>query len=159
MNPAHFSDAYENGHGRTVSFLLSRGVPYDDAQEVAQSAWVRGWEQLRQLREERMLVPWVNSIALNQYRHGLRKDARREAWQPAYDDVATTVLDCAAIDVGTILSTCTPKDRSLLQAHLRGDSPHEIAEREGVTPVAIRIRLLRARRSARIRCEPVLKAA
>ena len=159
MNTATFSKAYETGRGRTISFLLSKGIPYEDADEVAQSAWVRGWEQLRQLREDRLLLPWVNSIALNVYRHGLRKRARDEAWLPVHDDMLRTSLDLAAIDMSGILKSCPPKDRSLLQAHLRGDSAHELAAREGVTPVAIRIRLLRARRSARLRCEPALKAA
>jgi DNA-directed RNA polymerase specialized sigma24 family protein len=159
MNTAHFSNAYESGRGRTIAFLLSKGVPYDEADEVAQSAWARGWEQLRQLREEHMLIPWVNSIALNLYRYGLRKSARYDAWQPVHDDMLTTVLNCAAIDVSTILSSCTPKDRTLLQAYLRGDSPKEMAVREGVSSVAIRIRLLRARRNARVRCRPILQAA
>ena len=154
MDSNHFSDAYECGLNRTIAFLLSRGIQYDDAQDVAQTAWLRGWERLIQLRDESMLLQWVNTIALNHYRRTLRTKSRCEEWKPAYYDAATTVLDCAAIDVSTILDACKPRDRHLLEAHLRGESPKEMAEREGVSATAIRIRLLRARRSARELCEP-----
>ncbi len=154
MDAIHFSKAYELGLNRTIAFLLSRGIKYDDAQDVAQTAWLRGWERLLQLRDDSMLLQWVNTIALNHYRRTLRTKDRREEWKPAYYDAATTVVDCAAIDISTILDACKPKDRDLLEAHLRGESPKEMAEREGVSPTAIRIRLLRARRCARELCEP-----
>jgi RNA polymerase sigma factor (sigma-70 family) len=153
MEATNFSNAYEIGLNRTIAFLLSRGIKYDDAQDVAQTAWLRGWERLLQLRDDRMLLPWVNTIALNHYRRTLRTMDRYEEWKPAYENASTTVLDCAAIDISRILDACKPKDRDLLEAHLRGESPKEMAEREGVSPTAIRIRLLRARRSARELCE------
>jgi DNA-directed RNA polymerase specialized sigma24 family protein len=102
-----------------------------------------------------MLLTWVNTIALNNYRRTLRSKGRQEEWKPAYDDVAVTVLNWAAIDISRILEASKPKDRDLLEAHLQGESPNELAKREGVTPTAIRIRLLRARRSARQLCEPL----
>ncbi len=159
MDAHVFGQAYESGLNRTIAFLLSRGIPFDDAQDVAQAAWLRGWECLRQLRDDNLLLTWVNTIALNDYRRTLRKRNRVEEWKPAYNDAATTALDCAAIDVSKILDACKPKDRDLLQAHLRGESPKEVARREGVSSTAIRIRLLRARRSARELCEPALNQA
>ena len=50
-------------------------------------------------------------------------------------------------------------DRSLLEAQLMGTTAEELAKSEGVTPTAIRLRLLRARRSARQICEPSLALA
>lgn len=154
MTDTHFSNAYETGMRRTIAFLISRGISCDDAQEVAQAAWVRGWERLRQLRNDAMLLTWVNTIALNNYRRALRTRGRCEEWKLTHDDAAVTMLNWAKIDITRILQACKPKDRELLGAHLRGESPKELAKREGVTPTAIRIRLLRARRSARQLCEP-----
>ncbi len=159
MTNTYFSNAYETGMRRTIAFLISRGIPHDDAQDVAQAAWVRGWERLRQLRNDAMLLTWINTIALNSYRRALRTKARYEEWKPAYDDAAVTVLNWAAIDVSRILQACKPKDRELLRAYLRGETPQELAKREGVTPTAIRIRLLRARRSARQLCGSSMQTA
>jgi RNA polymerase sigma factor (sigma-70 family) len=156
MTAAHFGKAYETGIRRTMAFLISRGVANDDAEEVAQAAWLRGWERIGQLRNDSMLITWINAIALNHYRRALRTKGRYEEWKPAYDDIATTVLNWAAIDVSRILQACKPKDRYLLRAHLSGESPKDLARREGVTSAAIRIRMLRARRSARELCQPVV---
>src|SRR3984957_17276059 len=62
--------AYQKGFTLTVRFLLSRGAQREYAMEVAQGAWVRGWERLHQLRDEATVVTWVNTIALNAYRRG-----------------------------------------------------------------------------------------
>ncbi|MEO5926402.1 MAG: sigma factor-like helix-turn-helix DNA-binding protein [Bryobacteraceae bacterium] len=103
-----------------------------------------------------MIIPWINTIALNQYRRLLRGGGREEEWKPEYNEIATnaTALNWAAIDIGRILESCRPCDQSLLKAQLLGVTSKEIAEREGVSATAIRIRLLRARRSARQSCEP-----
>ena len=59
----------------------------------------------------------------------------------------------AAIDVARILRMCRPRDRILLEQQMSGLTAEEIAQKQGVTKTAIRIRLMRARRAARIRVE------
>jgi RNA polymerase sigma factor (sigma-70 family) len=156
MTPKEFGEAYQQGLSRTVAFLLSRGVPNRAVADVAQSAWLRGWEHIAQLREDTMIIPWINTIALNQYRRILRRHGREEEWKPEYNEISAnaTSLNWAAIDITKILKACRSSDQSLLEAQLMGTTARELAEREGVTPTAIRIRLLRARRSARLICEP-----
>ncbi|MEO8098717.1 MAG: sigma factor [Acidobacteriota bacterium] len=154
MTSIEFGEAYQTGITRTTAFLLSRGVPTGAAADIAQTAWMRGWEHLDQLREETVLGPWINAIALNQYRRVLRTRKREQEWKPAYSDLATTRLDLAAIDVSRILEACRPCDRSLLQAQMCGATAKELADHEGVSQTAIRLRLLRARRSARQICRP-----
>jgi DNA-directed RNA polymerase specialized sigma24 family protein len=154
MTAKEFGEAYQQGVKRTIAFLLSRGVPNNAVADIAQSAWMRGWEHLVQLREESTLLSWINTIALNQYRRTLRRHGREEEWKPAYEEMSSEGLNLAAIDVSTILKACRPCDRSLLEAQLMGATAKEIARMEGVTPTAIRIRLLRARRGARQMCEP-----
>jgi RNA polymerase sigma factor (sigma-70 family) len=154
MNATHFSQAYRQGLQRTINFLLSRGVPHDMAPDIAQSAWTRGWERLGQLRDESTILAWINTIALNQFRRHIRANHFEQALKPTHCDNLATDLNWAAIDMARILDACNPKDRALLESQLMGTTPKELAEKEGVSQTAIRIRLLRARRSARRLCEP-----
>lgn len=153
MDGIHFGNAYREGLQRTINFLMSRGVPYDLAPDVAQSAWLRGWERLGQLRDDSIILAWINTIALNHFRRSLRSRCQEEALTPEHDGKAAGV-NVAAIDLNRIMRACSPKDRALLEAQLAGATPKELAQREGVSQTAIRIRLLRARRSARRLCEP-----
>ena len=137
-----YGDAYKTGFIRTVRFLRSRCAPGETAQEVAQSAWAKGWESLGQLRDESMIITWVNAIALNAYRSSLRK----ESFYRELPELPARETSFAAIDVERILRFCRRRDRALLQLQMQGLTSKEIARKEGVTTTAIRIRLLRARR-------------
>ena len=142
-----FASAYQRGFESTVRFLVSRGVQQDSAAEAAQAAWVRGWERRDQLRNEGLLLPWVNSIALNLYRGHYRKEQRLET---LIDKRGKSVaIDLAAIDIAKILNACRPSDRMLFEQWMRGVTTAEMAQQSGVTETAIRIRFLRARRCAR----------
>jgi len=52
----------------TTKFLQSRGVQTEAAPDLAQAAWVRGWECRRQLRSDSALRTWVNTVAWNLFR-------------------------------------------------------------------------------------------
>jgi DNA-directed RNA polymerase specialized sigma24 family protein len=151
MDSERFAQAYQRGYDLTVRFLLSRGVQRDDATEVAQAAWVRGWERLAQLRNESLVTTWVNTIALNGYRSMIRREPVNEALLETHG--RSVGIDLAAIDIGRVLTLCRPADRSLLEKCINGFTTAEMALEQGVTETAIRIRLLRARRDARFRCE------
>jgi DNA-directed RNA polymerase specialized sigma24 family protein len=64
-----------------VQKLPDRSGFCNDAEEVAQAAWAKGWERLSQLRNESFVVIWVNTIALNVYRSGLRRKRLSSAAQ------------------------------------------------------------------------------
>jgi DNA-directed RNA polymerase specialized sigma24 family protein len=150
MTRDEYGKAYQRGFDLTVRLLLSRGAPRDRAREVAQAAWVRGWERLSQLRNEELVVTWVNTIALNVYRSVLRSEP---AYQALPELSTKAGVNLAAIDVARILKICRPCDRLLLEQQMRGVTAEEIARTQGVSETAIRIRLLRARRAARSRVE------
>jgi DNA-directed RNA polymerase specialized sigma24 family protein len=65
----------------------------------------------------------------------------------------TVGIDFAAIDIARILTFCRPSDRHLLEQSMSGVTTAEIAREQGASDTAIRIRLLRARRDARLRVE------
>ncbi len=129
----------------TVRFLVSRGLSFDSAQETAQAAWAKGWERLSQLRDQSMVLTWMNSIALNMHRSLMR----REPLLMTLPELATSPkVNLAAIDVRRVLKICKQKDRMVLQRHyLEGYKVQEIAQEQGWSETAVRIRLLRARRT------------
>ena len=137
-----YSQAYQTGFTRTVRFLRAKGVPNEVSQDVAQTAWTRGWEKLPQLRNDHMILTWVNSIALNTYRNKLRKEPIFEALPQlgAPNDTSS------AIDAERVLKLARPCDRSLIERQMEGATTKELAIQEGVTETAMRLRLLRARR-------------
>src|SRR5271170_6928968 len=145
MTREEYGSAYQRGYGLTVRFLVSRGLTYDSAQETAQAAWVKGWERLAQLRDSKMILTWMNSIALNLHRSCMR----REPFLQTLPELSTPPkVNLAAIDVRRILKTCKKNDRMVLQRHyLEGYKVQEIARAHGWTETAVRIRLLRARRA------------
>jgi DNA-directed RNA polymerase specialized sigma24 family protein len=142
--------AYQKGFHLTVRFLQSRSAHREAAMEVAQGAWAKGWERLHQLRDEAMVVTWVNTIALNAYRRAMRREAPK---QELTEIVSPHGVDIAAIDVRRVLDHCRPSERMLFEQQMRGATTEEIARSEGVSETAIRIRLLRARRATRSRLE------
>jgi DNA-directed RNA polymerase specialized sigma24 family protein len=150
MTRETYGQAYQNGFGMTLRFLRSRGVPWERAREVTQTAWVKGWERLEQLGNDSMVVTWVNAIALNVNNRLLRTEP---TWQVLPEIGTPSAVNLAAIDMARILKICGRSDRMLLRHQMNGLSPREIAHIRGVPESAIRVRLLRARRAARLRIE------
>jgi RNA polymerase sigma factor (sigma-70 family) len=137
--------AFESGYGATRRFLLARGAPLEEAEEIAQAAWARGWEFREQLRDPGLVSYWVNSIARNLFRARFRAPIQTEI----EDNNASYTLDMDAIEVGRMLDKCGKQDRQLLERSLEGYSAEEIAKSEGITPTGIRVRMLRIRQALR----------
>jgi RNA polymerase sigma factor (sigma-70 family) len=145
MLGTEYAQAFETGYGATRRFLLSRGAPMEEAEEIAQAAWVRGWEYREQLRDPGLVSYWVNSIARNLFRARFRAPLQAEM-----DDAnAAYTLDLDSIEIGRLLARCPIRDRHLLEQSLEGYSAEELAQTEGITPTGIRVRLLRIRQSLR----------
>jgi RNA polymerase sigma-70 factor (ECF subfamily) len=114
------------------------------AEEMAQAAWARGWTRRRQLRNSRWVETWVNSIAMNLVRNSHRNANRGDALAELPVAPTSTLV---GIDVEKVLDGCRETDRSLLELHyLYGYTTAEIGTRVGLTSIAVRVRLLRARR-------------
>ncbi len=144
MTHEYFSSAYQKGFQLTLRFLLSRGISHEIALDTAQAAWARGWEKRAQLQQPELLLTWTNTIALNIYRTLLRRESPSE---PLPEIESAVSLNVAAIDVERILTYCKPKDRTVLENHyILGFKAREIAQLQGCSESAVRLRLLRARR-------------
>src|ERR1700687_991587 len=127
MQTESYAEAFESGYRATRRFLLSRGAPIEDAEEIAQAAWARGWEFRDQLRDPSLVGYWVNSIARNLFRAKFRAPA--PAALDSIDPGYTMSLD--SLEVRLLLDRCSGRDRDLLLKSLEGYSAEEIARTEG----------------------------
>ena len=146
MTDESYAEAYQAGFSGTIRLLVCKGLHIEEAEEVAQAAWVRGWEAKHQLRNDARVAPWVNTIAINT----MFNRKRRARWtEPLHEAAATGSHGrpaVARIDAERLLARCAPLDRSLLlNRYESGMEMDEIAQLHGMTSVATRVRIHRAR--------------
>jgi len=147
MTRDQYANAYDGGFAMTTKFLVSRGINIESAEEAAQAAWVKGWEHRDKLRDPERVLSWVNTIALNVFRNWFR---RRETGELSVETPVPPHASPQLIDVGRALAKCAPADREMLEKHyLAGYTSAELGQQRGCTAVAVRVRLLRARRRLR----------
>ncbi len=150
MTKDDFASAYEAGRHSTVRLLLSKGLMIEEAEELAQSAWARGWEARHQLKEEDRVVQWVNSIAINTMFNEMRRLKRYEPLDDASTRAARPVAVSDKIDAEKLLSQCSGLDRSLMVHRFAGGfDMEEIATMHGLSGVATRVRIHRAKLALR----------
>lgn len=151
MTREDFGRAYEKGRRRTIRFLVSRGLPSTEASEAAQAAWVRGWERRHQIRSDESTLSWINAIALNIHRSGLRNGRFQGEFQ---DRAVPPPSSVKKLDADRILKECRPAERDLFEKHyVLGYGIQELAREEGCPASTVRVRLMRARRRLRERLE------
>lgn len=145
MRKNEYAEAFEAGFPATRRFLLSRGAALEEAEEIAQAAWARGWEHRDQLRDPGLVGFWVNSIARNLFRAKFRSKVA----VPVDGVDAPYFMNLEEIEVHRLLERCSQRDRELLERSLEGYSAEEIAREVGITSTGIRVRMLRIRQSLR----------
>src|SRR6185295_6703795 len=114
MKRNEYADAFQKGYSATRRFLLSRGARVDEAEEIAQAAWVRGWECREQLRDPSLVGYWVNSIARNLFRARFRSASPvpLDNVNPSY------TMNLEVIELNRLLELCPDRDRALLEQSL-----------------------------------------
>ena len=145
MRGNDYAEAFESGYPATRRFLLSRGAAIEEAEEIAQAAWARGWEYRNQLRDPGLVGFWVNSIARNLFRAKFR--SRQTLPIEGVDSPYSMNLE--EIEMHLLLDRCPRRDHKLLERSLEGYSAEEIARSEGITATGIRVRMLRIRQALR----------
>jgi len=147
MTPEAFGIAYEKGFAATIGFLLYRGARREEAEELAQAAWARGWEARAQLKEESRVLPWVNSIAYRNLCNARRRGGRfAELVEACAAAVSGAERVRAHVDCEKLLAKCEGLDRKLMvERYLEEREMGEMADRSGMTEVAVRVRLHRCR--------------
>lgn len=152
VDEAQFASAFERLYPVTLRFLISRGAPADIAEEIAQAAWAKGWECIEQLMKPELIGAWVNSIAKNMLRNRSRVEKR---WEQLPEVIRSKDAPShTRLDVGKLLNACRKRDEDILRSYyLEGLTTEEIAREQGMTPVTVRVRLLRTRRALRLFAE------
>jgi DNA-directed RNA polymerase specialized sigma24 family protein len=121
MKGNDYARAFETGFPATLRFLLSRGAAVEEAEEIAQAAWVRGWEYRDQLRDPGLVGFWVNSIARNLFRARFRA----KVMAPMEGVEAPYSMDLEEIELHRLLERCSGRDRQLLERSLEGNYIHD----------------------------------
>ena len=153
MHGKAYAGAFQNGLGGPRRFLISRGAALEEAEEIAQAAWARGWEYREQLRDPGLVSYWVNSIARNLYRARFRSTVPvplENIQEPSY------AFDTSSIDLRRMLEACSHRDRALLERTLQGYTAEELSVTAGISSTGIRVRLLRARQALREKLTPAI---
>lgn len=151
MTRDQYGKAYEAGISQTIRYLIPRGVNRCDAEDVAQQAWLRGWERLSQLRDDARLLEWVQTIGRNTLRSARRRNRLCQLSENE-EPFAERVDRDSVIDAERVLSECSQTDRQLLMDYyIFGRCGKEIAHERGLTTDAIHCALLRARRRVAMR--------
>jgi RNA polymerase sigma factor (sigma-70 family) len=160
MMQESFATAYQNGFHTTMRLMLSKGLLIDEAEELAQAAWVRGWESRQQLRSHDRVVQWVNAIAISTMYNEKRRSRRYEELDETQTHHVPPAPVAAKIDLDRLLKQCSSLDRSLiLHRYMGGFEMEEVARLHGLTCVATRVRLHRVRAALRRYGEPETLAA
>ena len=135
--------------------FFSRRLPRDVAEDSTQGALLRIASALRRIDPERADA-YVATVARNLLRTAYRRrtiDRRRRADLnladiPEYRDIADARVEYEELVCAVhraIAAKLSPTLAEIVWAILRGETPTEIAARQGVSPVTVRTRLMRAR--------------
>ncbi len=143
-------------HRQAVATFLRRLLGDSDAEDAVQTTFLQAWKAISTFEGGRPLRPWLITIALNE----ARKLRRTTTWliptdnlppvvAPLSPDTTDRAGTCARILA--ILAGLPDEQRAtLLLRFQEGFTPAEIAQVEGVSVNAIRLRLSRAIRSLRL---------
>ena len=161
-DPAAFDELYTEYFPRLRRFCQRRLGDRQDAEDVAQEAFVRAWRALPRFAQDRRFYPWLTVIAAN-----LCTDHQRRRWRsvPTADvdvlaessthDGAPTAEDhlWAARDARLArqaLGRLSRDQQRLLELRAEAEwSTQRIAQHEGVSVTTIETRLWRARKALR----------
>ncbi len=132
------------------------------SEDIAQEAFVKGWQQLHQLRSSTSFLPWLRQITRNLARDWLRAQRGR----PLTGEAAEVALGMAAdptpgasdrlqrleeeIAAEDIISALPSDSREVLLLYYReGQRSQQVADLLGLSDAAVRKRLSRARGQVR----------
>jgi RNA polymerase sigma-70 factor (ECF subfamily) len=151
-----FRHVYAEHVDRVLGFALRRVERPEDADDVVAETFLVAWRRLRDVPDEPSTRLWLYGVARRVLANQRRGERRRTALgERLAADLAASVPDHAPgvaerLRYGQALEQLAERDREVILLHAwEGLEPREIAEVLGVSAVAVRSRLSRAR--ARLR--------
>jgi RNA polymerase sigma-70 factor (ECF subfamily) len=151
-----FRHVYAEHVDRVLGYALRRVDRAEDAADVVAETFLIAWRRLGDVPEEPRTRLWLYAVARRVLANQRRGDRRRTALgERLAHDLAASVPDHATgvterVRYGRAVDQLAERDREVILMHAwEGLEPREIAEVLGVSAVAVRSRLSRAR--ARLR--------
>lgn len=142
-----FFHAYQGMVFALCHRLLSRT---EDAEDATQATFIRAFRELTRFRGESALRTWIYRIAVNEALGMLRRRREVALSDPDTAPCADRIEDAAGLSVRLALARVAPEHRAVLVLrYWEGLSTDEIAGVIRLSPGAVRMRLLRARREFR----------
>jgi RNA polymerase sigma factor (sigma-70 family) len=151
MTSAQYAEAYSRNFGPMVRAFTRYGFGRDKAEDLVQSAWLRGWERLEQLRDDGLVVWWVNRIATNKLRDDFRSSQRVRQLKSEDMIAVEPHINIAAIDAERVLQLCDDERQRMMCSSVYIDErPTPLVAREmGISREALNSALARTRRVLR----------
>lgn len=150
-----FERLYRRHSGRVVAVCLRMCGRRDEAEEMAQEAFVRAWEKLPTFEGRSAFSTWLHRLAVNVVLSAWRSRSRRPEKVTLLDEVAEAlpapqVADRERMDLERAIRELPTGARTIYVLHeVEGFKHREIAERTGLTVGTSKAQLHRARRLLR----------
>jgi RNA polymerase sigma-70 factor (ECF subfamily) len=146
-----------DSHRQFLAFLEQRVESRAVAEDILQSAFVRGLERGADVRDEESAVAWfyrvLRNAVIDHYRHRASTGRAFENWarefkteQAPDPDLHRDICGC----ISTLLETLKPEYQEALQVvDLEEGSLNDLAQQSGITPGNAAVRVHRAREALR----------
>ena len=146
-----------DSHRQFLAFLQPRVESREVAEDILQSAFVRGLERGAEVRDQESVVAWfyrvLRNAVIDHYRHRASTERAIEGWGQEFIRQAAPDPDlhrdiCACIS--DLVQTLKPEYQQALQTiDLEEGSLNELARRSGITSGNAAVRVHRAREALR----------
>jgi RNA polymerase sigma-70 factor (ECF subfamily) len=148
----------------------------EDAQDALQEAFLAAFKSLPQFRGTSSLSTWLHRIVLNASLMKLRSGSRRpeasiEEWLPVFDETGHQAAPLSAWNVSAETALLDAETRQRVRAAIESLplssrsvltlrdiedlDTQTVADLLGITPMAVKLRLHRARQALRAKLEPL----
>ncbi len=137
-------------HSRRV-FAVCLGTlgSIEDAEDMSQEAFIRGFGQLRQLRDGGQFGAWITRVARNLCVDHIRREVRGRELMTANPPESVTTADIH-VELHDALGKLPEQYRlPLIMYYLDGRSTEGVARTLEITPAGVLTRLSRARKELR----------
>jgi len=146
-----------DSHRQFLSFLQKRVESREVAEDILQSAFVRGLERGAEVRDEESAVAWfyrvLRNATIDHYRHRGSTDRALEGWEKEWVtqkapgvDLEREICQCVA----ALVETLKPEYREALRIiDVEEGSLKDLADKSGTTSGNAAVRVHRAREALR----------
>jgi len=144
-------------HRQFLAFLQTRVESRAAAEDILQSAFVKGLERGAEVRDEESAVAWfyrvLRNAVIDHYRHRASTERAMEAWGKEFgahetpdEEVKDEICQC----ISGLLETLKPEYRDALRTiDIEEGSLNDLAEQAGITSGNAAVRVHRAREALR----------